>query len=93
MYDVLEPSSAQTTDPPETYVAYLSNKTVVAAIGAQSTYAECPIGPYVKMYGTGDDARSFMDPLAEVIQSGVNVLIWAGDLGRSFFRCGGWSQG
>ncbi|KAJ4413605.1 hypothetical protein N0V82_008427 [Gnomoniopsis sp. IMI 355080] len=80
VYDVAEPSSSQNTDPPETYANYLANATVVAAIGAQSTYSECPTGPYAKIVATGDEARSFLEPLAEVVQSGINVLIWAGDL-------------
>lgn len=84
MYDVLEPASAESTDPPETYANYLANKTVIAAIGAQSTYQECPTGPYAKILATGDEGRSFLDPLSEVVQSGVNVLVWAGDLGKSF---------
>lgn len=54
----------------------------MAAIGAQSTYAECPTGPYAKIVATGDEARSFLDPLAEVVQAGINVMIWAGDLGE-----------
>ncbi|KUI53502.1 Carboxypeptidase S1 [Cytospora mali] len=80
VYDVLEPSSAESTDPPETYADYLQNKTIMAAIGAQTTYQECPSGPYEKMIATGDESRSFLEPLSEVVQSGVNVLIWAGDL-------------
>lgn len=55
---------------------------VVKAIGAQSTYSECPTGPYAKIIATGDEPRSFLEPLAQVVQSGVNVLIWAGDLGK-----------
>lgn len=55
---------------------------VVKAIGAQSTYAECPTGPYAKIIATGDEPRSFLEPLSQVVQSGVNVLIWAGDLGK-----------
>lgn len=84
VYDVLEPRSDEDTDPVETYATYLTDATVIAAIGAQSTYAECPTGPYAKIVATGDEARSFLEPLAEVVQSGVNVLIWAGDLGENF---------
>lgn len=54
VYDVLEPSSAQSTDPPETYVDYLQTKSVMTAIGAQTTYGECPDTPYNKMVGSGD---------------------------------------
>lgn len=54
VYDVLEPSSAQSTDPPETYVDYLQSQSVMTAIGAQTTYGECPDTPYNKMVGSGD---------------------------------------
>ncbi|KAF3761952.1 putative carboxypeptidase S1 [Cryphonectria parasitica EP155] len=80
VYDVLEPRSDESTDPPETYADYLAESSVMTAIGAQTDYQECPTGPYAKIVATGDEARSFLEPLAEVVQSGVNVLIWAGDL-------------
>lgn len=54
VYDVLEPRSAESTDPPETYVDYLQSSSVMTAIGAQTTYGECPTGPYTKMVATGD---------------------------------------
>lgn len=76
VYDVLEPASAESTDPPETYANYLAQASVVAAIGAQTTYSECPTAPYAKIVSSGDEARSFLEPLAEVVQSGVNVLVW-----------------
>ncbi|KAF2087953.1 putative carboxypeptidase S1 [Saccharata proteae CBS 121410] len=77
VYDVREPSNDPY--PPETYATYLANSDVVSAIGAQSTYSECPSKPYYKFETTGDDARSFLDELSSVVQSGINVLIWAGD--------------
>ncbi|KAK3369444.1 Alpha/Beta hydrolase protein [Lasiosphaeria ovina] len=52
---------------------------VVKAIGAKSTYAECPNAPYEKFANTGDGARSFLSSLSTVVQSGIQVLIWAGD--------------
>lgn len=54
VYDVLEPRSSESTDPPETYVDYLQSSAVVKAIGAQTTYGECPTIPYSKMESTGD---------------------------------------
>lgn len=51
----------------------------MSAIGAQSTYAECPDAPYEKFTSTGDDARSFLSTLSTVVQSGITTLIWAGD--------------
>lgn len=52
VYDVRAPSNDP--NPPETYVTYLQSSTVVKAIGAKSTYAECPNAPYQKFSNTGD---------------------------------------
>jgi carboxypeptidase C (cathepsin A) len=52
VYDVREPSNDPY--PPETYVTYLQSSSVVKAIGAKSTYAECPDAPYEKFSSTGD---------------------------------------
>lgn len=79
-YDIREPSNDPY--PPETYVAYLQRADIMAAIGAQVTYEECPDDPYYKIADTGDDARSFLGSLSTVVQSGINVLIWAGDAGK-----------
>ncbi|KAK3936920.1 Alpha/Beta hydrolase protein [Diplogelasinospora grovesii] len=77
VYDVRAPSDDP--NPPETYVSYLQSASVVKAIGAKSTYAECPNAPYNKFANTGDGARSFLSALSSVVQSGITVLIWAGD--------------
>ncbi|KAG9246480.1 carboxypeptidase-like protein S1 [Calycina marina] len=77
VYDIREPSNDPY--PPETYVTYLQSAAVVKAIGALSTYAECPNAPYEKFAATGDDSRSFLSTLSTVVQSGIQTLIWAGD--------------
>ncbi|GME26731.1 carboxypeptidase s1 [Neofusicoccum parvum] len=77
VYDVRISSSV--TDPPETYADYLARSDVVKAIGAQSTYQECPSGPYYKFASTGDNPRSFLPELNSVVQSGLTTLVWAGD--------------
>ncbi|PYI01391.1 putative carboxypeptidase S1 [Aspergillus sclerotiicarbonarius CBS 121057] len=77
VYDVRYP--ADDPYPPETYHDYLLNETVMKAIGARSTYAECPEEAYDKFATTGDLSRSFLTTLSTVIQSGIHVLIWAGD--------------
>ncbi len=56
VYDIREPSNDPY--PPETYVSYLQSAAVVKAIGAQSTYSECPDAPYQKFSGTGDSTPS-----------------------------------
>ncbi|KAH8886329.1 carboxypeptidase-like protein S1 [Thozetella sp. PMI_491] len=77
VYDIREPSNDPY--PPETYVTYLQSSAVVKAIGAQTTYGECPDAPYNKFASTGDDFRTFLPALSKVVQSGITVLIWAGD--------------
>lgn len=77
VYDVRISSTA--VDPPETYVNYLSSSTVKAKIGATSTYGECPNAPYNKFASTGDNPRSLLPELSSVIQSGIRVVVWAGD--------------
>ncbi|GAB7350124.1 hypothetical protein MBLNU459_g0788t1 [Dothideomycetes sp. NU459] len=77
VYDVREPSDDPY--PPETYVTYLQSSSVMSAIGAKATYAECPDAPYEKFSNTGDDSRSFMATLGDVVESGIQVLLWAGD--------------
>ena len=52
VYDIREPSNDPY--PPETYVTYLQSSEVMSAIGAQSTYSECPDAPYEKFTSTGD---------------------------------------
>ena len=56
VYDVRAPSNDP--NPPETYATYLADKTVMNAIGAQSTYQECPDAPYNKFSSTGDGMTS-----------------------------------
>jgi len=52
VYDIREPSNDPY--PPETYVMYLQSPAVVKAIGAKSTYQECPNAPHNKFSTTGD---------------------------------------
>jgi hypothetical protein len=56
VYDIREPSNDPY--PPETYVSYLQSSSVVKAIGAKSTYQECPNAPYNKFANTGDGKYS-----------------------------------
>lgn len=77
VYDVREPSNDPY--PPETYATYLTQSSVVKAIGAQSTYQECPNAPYNKFSATGDDSRSLLSTLSTVVQSGIKVTLFAGD--------------
>ena len=77
VYDIRAPSNDPS--PPQTYTKYLSDPTVVKAIGAKSAYQECPNAPYQKFATTGDNARSFLSQLSDVVKSGVTTVVWAGD--------------
>ncbi|KAF8128592.1 Alpha/Beta hydrolase protein [Boletus edulis] len=76
-YDLRQNSSA--LFPPEYYVTYLTNPEVMSAIGAETTYQECPDAPYELFVKTGDDARTWLPQLSELANSGLKILVWAGD--------------
>ena len=48
-------------------------------IGAKSQYTECSNSAGNKFSTTGDNSRSFLPALSSVVQSGITVLLWAGD--------------
>ncbi|KAF2489930.1 putative carboxypeptidase S1 [Lophium mytilinum] len=77
VYDIREPSDDPY--PPSTYQTYLTTASVVKAIGAKSTYQECPNAPYNKFASTGDNPRSFLATLSKVVQTGLTTVLWAGD--------------
>jgi carboxypeptidase D len=52
VYDIRQPRDDPY--PPATYSTYLTDPDVVKAIGARTTYQECPNGPYNKFSQTGD---------------------------------------
>lgn len=52
VYDIR--AGSDDPNPPKTYNQYLANPSVVAAIGAQSTYQECAAAPGNKFRNTGD---------------------------------------
>ncbi|KAH6677728.1 carboxypeptidase-like protein S1 [Halenospora varia] len=76
-YDVRQPYADPY--PPVTYSSYISSAAVVKAIGAKSTYSECSDAAGNQFYSTGDTARTFLPTLSSVVQSGIQVLMWAGD--------------
>ncbi|KAI6128863.1 alpha beta-hydrolase [Pisolithus croceorrhizus] len=76
-YDLRQNSSA--LFPPEYYLNYLSIESVKEQIGAETTYEECPNKPYFKIIKTGDFARTFLPDLSQLANSGLKILIWAGD--------------
>ncbi|KAK7442007.1 hypothetical protein VKT23_016284 [Stygiomarasmius scandens] len=65
--------------PPEFYVSFLRESSVMAAIGAEARYSECPDAPFELFTRTGDDARTLLPQLGDLANSGLKMLIWAGD--------------
>ncbi|PNP78538.1 hypothetical protein FNYG_08168 [Fusarium nygamai] len=76
-YDIRAPSND--SFPPKTYYTYLSSPSVKKAIGARADYQECGNESFNKFMASGDRARSFLPTLSQVIDSKIQVLIWAGD--------------
>ena len=78
VYDIRQPSND--SYPPKQYATYLQRSTIQNAIGAKTTYQQCPTVPYQKFSVTGDNSRSTLPQLSSVVSSGnVTTLIWAGD--------------
>ncbi|KAF9011694.1 Alpha/Beta hydrolase protein [Cyathus striatus] len=65
--------------PPEYYVDFLQDPTVMRKIGAQVTYEECPDAPDFLFFNTGDDARTLLPQLGALADHKLKILIWAGD--------------
>ncbi|KAI0377553.1 putative carboxypeptidase S1 [Hypomontagnella monticulosa] len=63
--------------PSNTYIAYLQRSDVQKALGARVNYTDSTgAGGFIF---SGDDPRSFMGELSDVVQAGVRVVIWTGD--------------
>ncbi|KAK4223800.1 Alpha/Beta hydrolase protein [Podospora fimiseda] len=73
--------SAEDTVPPNIYEEYLNRKEVKQAIGVpgEMGFVACLGSINDRFLEEGDQARSFLGELGEVVQAGVRVLLWAGD--------------
>ncbi|KAF5384232.1 hypothetical protein D9615_003476 [Tricholomella constricta] len=69
--------------PPEFYVDFLGQESIRQQIGAESIYSECADDPFnlftPKMILHRQDARSWLPQLGSLANSGLRILIWAGD--------------
>ncbi|KAK7737738.1 hypothetical protein SLS53_006358 [Cytospora paraplurivora] len=76
-YDVRANSSSDVGQPPATFrTVYLKRADVLAAIGARTNYTQCISSGFSK---TGDEARTMIPVLGDIVKTGINVLLWAGD--------------
>ncbi|CCM03187.1 uncharacterized protein FIBRA_05309 [Fibroporia radiculosa] len=65
--------------PTMNYVTYLQSPYVMSQIGAESMYQDCSDAVEGDFNKTGDDARSLLPQLSALADSGLKILIWAGD--------------
>ncbi|TFK89212.1 alpha/beta-hydrolase [Polyporus arcularius HHB13444] len=77
--DLRQNASSPNPFPPEFYVNFLRNATVMQKIGAQARYSECSNAVGNQFGRTGDDARTLLPQLAALANSRLKILIWAGD--------------
>ncbi|TBU21286.1 alpha/beta-hydrolase [Dichomitus squalens] len=77
--DLRQNASSPNPFPPEFYLDFLANKTILQKIGAQAKYSECS-GPVDDQFSkTGDDARTLLPQLSALANARMKILIWAGD--------------
>ncbi|KAH6666764.1 putative carboxypeptidase S1 [Halenospora varia] len=76
-YDIRQPASSPF--PPQTYMTYLSDPSIMKAIGAKINYTMCSHAAGDAFHADADGNRSFLPTLSALIQSGLRTLIWAGD--------------
>ncbi|KAK7680316.1 hypothetical protein QCA50_016556 [Cerrena zonata] len=77
--DLRQSGSSDTPFPPEFFITFLRNTTILNKIGAQPTirFQECGGGNLFSR--TGDDARTLLPQLSALADSKLKILIWAGD--------------
>ncbi|RPD60581.1 alpha/beta-hydrolase [Lentinus tigrinus ALCF2SS1-7] len=78
-YDFLQKASSPNPFPPMYYVNFLQNTTIMQKIGAQVRYSDCSDPVLGQFNSTGDDARTLLPQLGALADSGLKILIWAGE--------------
>ena len=74
--DLRQNASTPNPFPPEFYLDFLANQTILQKIGAQAQYSECSNRVDAEFSRTGDDARTLLPPLAALANSRLKILIW-----------------
>ncbi|KAL0569910.1 hypothetical protein V5O48_012056 [Marasmius crinis-equi] len=77
--DLRQNASSPNPFPPEFYLDFLDNPEIKQRIGAESNYSECSNRVGNNFGRTGDDARTLLPSLAELVDAKMKILIWAGD--------------
>ncbi len=74
--DLRQNASSPNPFPPEFYVTFLRNATILQKIGAQGRYSECSNAVGNQFGRTGDDARTLLPQLAALANARMKILIW-----------------
>ncbi|CAO3598108.1 unnamed protein product [Absidia cylindrospora] len=64
---------------PSTYIKFLNSESTKKLIGATQSYQECSNSAGAKFGTTADDVRNFAPKVADLLNNGVRVLLYAGD--------------
>ena len=74
--DLRQNASSPNPFPPEFYLNFLANQTILQKNGAQAQYSECSNRVDAEFSRTGDDARTLLPQLAALANSRLKILIW-----------------
>ncbi|KAI8074392.1 carboxypeptidase S1 [Gongronella butleri] len=64
---------------PSTFVKYLTLPSTMETIGARVNFTECAVQAGQNFLDTADDARDFSGKVANLLNHGIKVLLYAGD--------------
>ncbi|KAI0708404.1 alpha/beta-hydrolase [Earliella scabrosa] len=79
-YDLRQSNDTDNPFPPKYYSSFLNDSAVLRTIGAEVPYYfECSDAVEAQFNRTGDDARSLLSELGALADTGMKILIWAGD--------------
>ncbi|OSC99240.1 alpha/beta-hydrolase [Trametes coccinea BRFM310] len=77
--DLRQNGSSLNPFPPEFFIDFLQNATIMERIGAKTPFMDVSIAVELQFNSTGDDARSLLPQLAALANSKLKILVWAGD--------------
>ena len=74
--DLRQSADSPNPFPPEFYVDFLQNKTIMDKIDAKKRYSECSNAVGNQFGRTGDDARTLLPQLSALADARMKILIW-----------------
>ncbi|KAI8083185.1 prepro-carboxypeptidase Z [Halteromyces radiatus] len=76
------------------YGLFLNKREIRDLIGARTAFHRCPTDIRRAFYSTGDYARNFAPQVADLLNNGIQVLLYAGDADfrANWYGVHGWAQ-